>query len=90
MQHGQCSCAILVSGRKLKRTGVDRLCAGVPRAKGDASASCVAAYRLTQGGAEPAGLLLPSGVKMLSFVRSLPAVDAFLTGGPSRSTHRGL
>jgi hypothetical protein len=57
------------------------LSAGVPRAKGGASASCVAAYRLTQGGAEPAGLLLPSGVKMLSFVRSLPAVDAFLTGG---------
>jgi hypothetical protein len=57
------------------------VCAGVPRAKGGASASCVAAYRLTQGGAEPAGLLLPSGVKMLSFVRSLPAVDAFLTGG---------
>jgi hypothetical protein len=52
----------------------------VPRSKNGASASCVAAYRLTQNGAEPAGLLLPSGVKMLSFVRSLPAVNGFLTG----------
>ena len=55
----------------------------MPRSKNGASASCVAAYRLTQNGAEPAGLLLPSGVKMLSFVRSLPAANGFLTGGVS-------
>lgn len=53
---------------------------GVPRSKSGVSASCVAAYRLTGTGAEPSGLLVPQGLRMLSYVRALPFVDGFLTG----------
>lgn len=57
----------------------------MPRGKGATGASCVAAYKLTAEGAQPAGMLVPprNRLKVLSVVRALPDANGFVTGEPN-------